>query len=154
MPLAHKVTFGDAVQLLGLDASPAAMQSQAGQAVIPVAAGQPITMTLAWRVLETPPRDLIRFLHILGPDGRPVAQEDSPPCTGACPAPSWLPDEVLVDQARLTIPADLPSGTYPLVIGWYDAETFRRLPVTGMAASGQTPATDVAQLPVKLVVTR
>ena len=103
-------------------------------ATIPVIAGQPITMTLAWRALNTPPRDLVRFLHVLGPDGRPVAQEDSPPCAGACPAPSWLPGEVLVDQARLTIPADLPAGTYPLAVGWYDAETFRRLPVKGGSA--------------------
>jgi len=130
------------------------MPNQAGQAMIPVAAGQPITVTLAWRVLNTPPRDLVRFLHVLGPDGRPVAQEDSLPCAGACPAPSWLPGEVLADQVRLTIPPDLPAGTYPLAVGWYDAETFRRLPVRGMAAAGQTSATDMALLPVKLVVTR
>ena len=154
IPLPHEVTFGDAVQLLGLDALSAAMPSQTGQAVISVAAGQPITVTLAWRVLETPSRDLVRFLHVLGPDGRPVAQEDNLPCAGACSAPSWLPGEVLVDAARLTIPADLPAGTYPLAIGWYDAETFRRLPVAGMAASGQTLTADVALLPVKLVVTR
>ena len=74
------------------------------QPTIPVVAGQPITVTLAWRALSTPSRDLVRFLHVLGPDGRPVAQEDSQPCAGACPAPSWLPGEVLVDQARLDDP--------------------------------------------------
>jgi hypothetical protein len=142
MPVAYEINFGDAVQLLGLDAA---------SAVFPVVAGQPITMTLAWRALETPPRDLVRFLHVLGPDGRPVAQEDSQPCAGACPAPSWLPGEVLVDQARVVIPPDLPAGTYPLAVGWYDAETFRRLPVKGAAPVG---AEDLALLPVTVVVTR
>ena len=142
MALPYEVTFGDAVQLLGVDASSAA---------IPVAAGQPITVTLAWRALNTPPRDLVRFLHVLGPDGRPVAQEDSQPVRRRVPAPSWLPGEVLVDQARLTIPADLPAGTYPLAVGWYDAETFRRLPVKG----GSPADTEgVALLPLTLVVTR
>jgi hypothetical protein len=142
MPLPHEVTFGDAVQLLGLDAP---------SSKIRVTAGQPITVTLAWRVLATPPRDLVRFLHVLGPDGQPVAQEDSQPCAGACPAPSWLPGEVLVDQARLTIPADLPAGTYPLAVGWYDAETFRRLPVRGGSWVG---AEDLALLPTTVVVTQ
>jgi hypothetical protein len=137
-----EVTFGDAVQLLGLDAP---------SREIRVSAGRPITVTLAWRALNTPARDLVRFLHVLGPDGRPVAQEDRQPCAGACPAPSWLPGEVLTDQARLTLPADLPAGTYPLAVGWYDAETFRRLPVSGGAPGG---AEDLALLPVAVVVTR
>ena len=128
MPVAHEVTFGDAVQLLGLDDP---------STEIPVTAGQPITVTLAWRALNTPSRDLVRFLHVLGPDGRPVAQEDSQPCAGACPAPSWLPGEIMADKTHVTIPADLPAGTYPLAIGWYDAETFRRLPVKGTAKVGQ-----------------
>ena len=104
MAFPYEVTFGDAIQLLGLDAP---------STEIPVTTGQPITVTLAWRALSTPPRDLVRFLHVLGPDGRPVAQEDSQPCAGACPAPSWLPGEVLTDQARLTIPADLPCRNLP-----------------------------------------
>jgi hypothetical protein len=58
---------------------------------------------------------------------------------------------VLVDQARLTIPAGLPAGTYPLAVGWYDAETFRRLAVKGGAPVG---AKDLAVLPITVAVTR
>jgi hypothetical protein len=146
-PLPNGAIFGDTVQLLGLDSAPAAV----GQ-TISIAAGQPLTLTLAWRALATPPRDLARFVHVLGADDRPVAQADDPPCAGVCPATSWLPGEVLVEQGRLMIPAGLAEGTYRLAVGWYDAGTFRRLPINGMAASGQMPTTDVVLLPVKLVV--
>ncbi|MBI3957898.1 MAG: hypothetical protein HY328_03735 [Chloroflexi bacterium] len=148
-PLANGAIFGEMAQLLGLTSAPEA----AGQS-ISVAAGQPVTLTLAWRALETPPRDLVRFIHVLGADGRPVAQEDSPPCASACPATSWLPGEVFVEQARLTLPVDLPAGSYPLAVGWYDATTLRRLPAAGATDSEKRVAPDMALLPVKLILTR
>jgi hypothetical protein len=112
---------------------------------IPAVPGQAITVTLVWQALNTPPGDLVRFLHMLGSDGKPLAQEDSLPCAGACRAPSWLPGEVFVEQARLTVPAGLAAGQYALAVGWYDATTFQRLPV-GEAATPDT-AEDVAVLP-------
>jgi 4-amino-4-deoxy-L-arabinose transferase-like glycosyltransferase len=135
-----EVTFGDAVRLLGVD--------EANEII--VSPGQTITVTLVWQALRTPPRDLVRFVHMLGPDGKPVAQQDAPPCSGACSAPSWLPGEVLVDQASLTIPDGLASGTYRLAAGWYDATTFERLPVQG--AVTPEPAEDMAVLPAVVVV--
>jgi hypothetical protein len=60
----------------------------------------------------------------------------------------------LVDQARVTIPADLPAGTYPLAVGWYDAETFRRLPVKGTAKVGAGTAEGLSILPITVVVSR
>ena len=153
LDLFYEATFGEVVQLLGLNISPIATRDPAGQAMIPVAAGQSITLTLAWRVLETPTRDLTRFLHILGADGRPVAQQDSAPCGGACPATSWLAGEVLIEQAQLVIPSDLATGGYPLAIGWYDARTFQRLPGKGGGSSAQAPIVDTIVLPVKFAVT-
>jgi hypothetical protein len=92
----------------------------------------------------------VRFVHLLGRDGKPLAQEDALLCAGACQAPSWLPGEVLVDQASLTIPAGLAPGKYPLAAGWYDASTLRRLPVTGENAPDA--AEDLAILPTEIVV--
>jgi hypothetical protein len=154
LDLSYAATFGEAVQLLGLNISPIATRDPAGQAVVSVAAGQSITLTLAWRVLDTPTRDLTRFLHILGADGRPVAQEDSAPCGGACPATSWLAGEILVEQARLVIPSDLATGVYPLAIGWYDARTFQRLPVISDVPPAQASIADATMPPVKFIVTR
>lgn len=150
----YEATFGETVRLLGLNIAAAAARDQAGQAVIAVAVGQPITLTLVWRVLDTPKRDLTRFIHVLGPDGRPVAQVDGAPCGGECPAMSWLAGEVLVEQARLVIPADLAAGDYPLAIGWYDARTFQRLPVKGNVPSVQAPIADATMPPIKFAVPR
>ena len=145
-PLPNGATFGETVQLLGLAGAP-----EAADQSISVVAGQPFTVTLAWRALDTPPRDLVRFIHILGADGRPVAQEDSPPCGGACPATSWLPGEVFVEQTHLTIPAELAVGTYPLAVGWYDATTFQRLSVKTTALA---EAEGLALLPIAVTVTQ
>jgi hypothetical protein len=136
--------FGNVIQLIGLDAPSAGL---------PVTAGQTVTVTLVWRVLNTPSRELVRFLHMLGPDGRPVAQEDRPPCDGACAAPSWLPGEIVADQARLAIPSGLPPGDYPLAVGWYDPATFRRLPAEGSGAAGPATAADALPLVISVVVT-
>jgi 4-amino-4-deoxy-L-arabinose transferase-like glycosyltransferase len=151
----HAATFGDAVRLLGLTGASSQLKAgeQAGQVVMPVTAGEPLTLTLAWQALGTPPRDLVRFVHMLGSDGRPVAQQDSPPCAGACPAPSWLPGEILIDQVRLEIAANLPEGAYPLAVGWYDAETFQRLPAVADAASQQPGAGGLVRLPFTIRVT-
>jgi hypothetical protein len=136
----REITFGDTVRLLGVDEP----------AKIPASPGQTITVTLVWQALGTPPRDLVRFVHMLGPDSKPLAQEDSVPCAGACSALSWLPGEILVDQARLTIPAGLAAGQYRLAAGWYDATTFQRIPI-GDATRPDT-AEDVAILPSEIVV--
>jgi hypothetical protein len=139
MPLS--ATFGDAVRLLGLN-------MPAGQ--VQVRAGQPVTVSLAWQPLRSPAGDLSRFVHVLGPDRRPVAQRDGPPCEGNCPSPSWLPGEVLVDQVRVDIPSDLAPGVYSLAVGWYDAATRGRL--SAVDASGTQAGDDLLALPVRIEV--
>lgn len=136
--LSHPVsaTFGNVVMLLGLDAP----------ANLMVRPGQTISLTLAWQPLATPTQDLKRFVHLLGADGRPLAQEDALPCGGACIAPSWLPDEVLVEQARLEIPANVPAGRYSVGTGWYDSISFTRLAV--LDAAGQRATDDLLILPL------
>ena len=139
-----QASFGDAVSLLGLSGAPATLQAVPGQS---------ITLTLVWRAERTPSHDLVRFVHVPGPDGRPLAQKDGPPCDGDCPAPSWLPGEILTDQVEIDLPADLPAGTYSLATGWFDpaASGQPRLPVK--SAAGEALAGDLLTLPVQLKVT-
>jgi 4-amino-4-deoxy-L-arabinose transferase-like glycosyltransferase len=137
---AQEITFGDSVRLLGIDEP----------AELPASPGETITVTLVWQALNRPPRDLVRFVHMLGPDGKPLAQEDSAPCAGACGAATWIPGEVIVEQVPLTIPAGLAAGRYPLAAGWYDATTFQRLPARDAAKPGG--AEDIAVLPTEIVV--
>ena len=143
-----RATFGSAVELIGVTAPP----------TMTVSAGQIVTVTLVWDVLQPPGRDIARFLHVLGPDGMFVTQRSGVPCAGrdsaspddACPSTSWLPNEILVDTVEVTLPADLPPGRYPLATGWYDPATLERLP----ARDGQEVRApdDIVRLPVELVI--
>lgn len=136
LALPLEAQFGDAVALLGADAT----------GDLAARAGQPLTFTLAWQALNTPQANLVRFMHLLGPDGRLLAQQDTVPCQGACPASSWLPGEILLDPVALALPADLPAGSYTLAVGWYDAAA----PAQRLAATdgqGQPLADNVLLLP-------
>ncbi|HMN30637.1 MAG TPA: hypothetical protein PKE45_20970, partial [Caldilineaceae bacterium] len=108
-----EASFGQQVRLLGIDA-PSELR------LLP---GATISFTLAWQVMARPPGPLVRFVHLLGADGKPVAQQDTTPCNGECPATSWLENEILSDPASLTLPTDLPPGEYRLITGWYDQAT-------------------------------
>ena len=142
-PLAQPVnaTFDEAVQLLGVDAP----------AVINSAPGDTLTMTLGWQAQRTPATALVRFVHLLGEGGAPVAQQDTVPCNGECPAVSWLAGEVLIDPVALALPAGLAPGAYRLVVGWYDPATFVR--PAAVDGRGERLADDVATLPVTVTVT-
>lgn len=115
-------SFGDAVRLLGsTDLSP-----------IAATAGQTLHFSLVWQALGTQQQSLVRFVHLLGADGHPLAQQDTVLCAGACPASSWLAGEILLDEVALALPADLPPGRYTLAVGWYDATApAQRLRVAG-----------------------
>ena len=92
----------------------------------------------------------MRFIHLLGPEGLPVAQLDGPPCGGECPASSWLPGEVLLEDVRLQVPAGLPPGSYQLAVGWYDAVNLQRL--AALDANGQPVAGNLLILPIDVQV--
>lgn len=125
-----QASYGEDVALLGIEAGDA---GQTGPALVRVAAGETLTLTLVWRADRTAEHDLTRFVHLIGGDGRPAAQEDAIPCQAACPAASWLPGEILLDQMTLVIPLNLAPGSYPLAVGWYDPATLIRLPARDAA---------------------
>jgi hypothetical protein len=135
--------FDGAVALLGAADTPA---------LITVSPGETVTVTLVWRALAAPDGELVRFVHVLGPDGRPVAQQDSIPCGGSCPALSWRPGEILIDAVRIEIPDGVPPGEYPLAVGWYAADSGVRL--TADDATRAQAENDALQLPIRIVVTR
>jgi len=144
--LSHKssASFDGAVSLLGL------AQHDGNAAEMEIAPSQTFTVTLIWQAGVTSSEEIVRFLHVIGPDGRPITQLDGPPCEGECPSSSWLPNEILVDTVTLTLPDDVAPGSYPLVAGWYQPGTLKRLNLTGVG--GQGSADDFVTLPVRLVV--
>jgi hypothetical protein len=119
-PFANEVNarFGEEIALLGYDLSPAANGRS--------------DLTLVWRALQEPTAEYTVFVHLLHPDGTCCAwQQDSAPQSGAYATSRWLPGEVVVDNYQIALPADLPSGAYPIELGLYLAETGQRLPVEG-----------------------
>ena len=78
-------------------------------------AEKPFQATLVWRVLDPPmsvrSRDMTAFNHILGMDGKGVAQADGM----ALLSRDWWPGDVLIQPYSLA----LPAGTYRWRTGIY-----------------------------------
>lgn len=103
-------TFEGHVRLIGVDAASATAQPGATMAV-----------TVVWQAVSAMDRSYTAFVHLLGPDGRVIAQEDHVPGRGTRPTTSWWTGEVLADRFELALPADLPIGEYRLEVGLYEA---------------------------------
>lgn len=101
---------------------------------------------LFWRT-DVPLTDNYRvFVHLVDADGRPLAQHDGEPGGGNAPTAGWQPGETIVDDHPLTIPADLPSGTYRIIAGLYLPPNGARLAVSGPDAVPGLEAALVAQV--------
>ena len=84
-------------------------------------------MTLVWRAEAEMETSYRVFLHLVGPDGKLVAQSDGEPANWTRPTTGWLPGEVVLDERVLYVPADAPPGEYVLRCGLYDLATGERL---------------------------
>ncbi|MBN1221137.1 MAG: DUF2079 domain-containing protein [Anaerolineae bacterium] len=112
---AREANFGNQMQLRGYDVAQT---------------GPDLAVTLYWRALAPMPLDYTIFVHVVGPDGQLVAQHDgSPGEEVSLPTSTWQPGEELRDRHGLTLPPDLPPGTYRLQMGVYYWQTLERLPV-------------------------
>ncbi len=94
-----------------------------------VAPGQALTLTLYWQPQQTTATSYTAFVQLIGPDGRPLAQQDQLPAAGTRPTPGWLPGEIIADAYTLSLPADAPPGDYRLLTGLYNGRTGERLPL-------------------------
>jgi hypothetical protein len=86
--------------------------------------GKPLALRLTWKANERPTSDFMLFAHLIGADGRRVAQVDLPYPTGGWEAGAYQQTELV-----LPLPAELPAGAYRLVIGLYDPNGGARLPL-------------------------
>jgi hypothetical protein len=111
--------FGDEVRLLGYDLSQ------------PQLSGQPLIVTLFWRVLKVPPADRFVYVRLLDAQGRVWAKTDSPPVMGLWSVSRWQPKGLIEDAQELQIPPGTPPGTYRLEVGWYDPTSGQPLSASG-----------------------
>lgn len=89
-----------------------------------------VNLTLYWQTINRPPENYRLFVHLVNEAGEIVGQIDPLPGNGLRPTKGWRPGEVITDQPILSLPPDLPPGTYTLWLGLYQPDTGARLPVT------------------------
>jgi hypothetical protein len=90
--------------------------------------GGQLALTLYWQAGGPMVLPFKVFSHLVDAEGNIRAQHDAPPGGGCCPANTWAEGEVVVDEHAIALGADLPPGTYQLVVGMYDEETDTRMP--------------------------
>jgi mannosyltransferase len=89
-----------------------------------LAPGETLALTLGWRADRGPtPARWKVFTHLLDANSLVVAQRDAEPADNLRPTTTWQPGERIQDNYGITVPANLPAGSYTLEIGMYDGET-------------------------------
>jgi|GEM_PF-2366945 len=113
---APRATFADGIDLQSARLSASALSP-----------GDTLALTLDWQSYAAPTIGYKVFVHLLGPNGKVVAQHDGPPLSGAYPTNSWSADTELIDRYALTVPAQAPPGDYQVEVGLYSPTTGVRL---------------------------
>jgi hypothetical protein len=103
--------------------------------------GGTLLITLYWRAEAEMKTDYTVFVQLLNNAGQVVAQVDAQPLAGTAPTTTWLPGEILTDSYTLNLPANLPSGSYRLITGLYNAATGERLIAAGQDFVELSPIT-------------
>jgi len=109
-----------------------------------------LVVTLWWQALSRFPdvhaeRVIQAFVHLEGPGGELLAQDDGPLGGSARPPAGWQLDEIVPVRHELPLPNGIAAEGLTLGIGLYD-------PVTGeryqLVDSEQTPGDDKLRLPI------
>ncbi len=131
-PRAANATVSDVALLVGYNVAPAR-------------AADALDVTLYWFALRDIGTDYKVFVHLLGPDGRVIAQHDGDPAGGFTPTTRWRAGELVADRHRIDLPAGLAAGEYGLKAGMYQPEPLHNLPVEPPAADGRI---DLGRVPL------
>jgi len=94
-------------------------------------------VTLYWLALRETSQNFQTFVHLLGPDGAVIAQDDGDPVGGYTPTTRWRPGEIIADRRIIPLPEGLPAGDYGLRAGLYQVEPLRNLTVDPPAADNR-----------------
>lgn len=89
--------------------------------------GEILGITLRWEATRTIDQRYAVFVHLIGPDGDLVAQDDRQP---HLPTTEWLEGISIVDPHQITIPVGALTGRYQIRAGMYpEGQPGNRLPV-------------------------
>lgn len=119
-PMQHRfeATFADQIHLLGFDLTQRPLTGYAA-----------LDLKLYWQTQTPLDTSYTVFTQLLGPDGTVVGQHDGLPAEGRIPTTEWQAGEVIADRHTFDHSTDL-VGDYRLIIGLYNSQDGRRLPVT------------------------
>jgi hypothetical protein len=88
-----------------------------------------LAVRLFWSAEEALPENYALFVHLADSDtGEPLAQANGFP---ALTTDTWEEDTRWQSEAVITLPDDLPAGTYDINVGWFDPSANTRLGVHG-----------------------
>ncbi len=134
METAVSLPFGESIQLNGYTLRADALQG-----------GDIVQVTLFWQTAVSLSQRYKVFLHLVDQNGQPIAQRDSEPRGGLSLTTSWQPNELIIDNHGVLLPAGLPVGKYNLLLGLYDvADPSKRLLI--QAESGEVDAWLLAEI--------
>jgi serine/threonine-protein kinase len=89
--------------------------------------GEMMGVTLRWKATRPIDQRYTVFVHLIGPNGNLVTQDDGLPQP---PTTQWNQGIEFVDPHQLTVPAGIPPGRYQLRTGMYpEGQPGNRLPV-------------------------
>jgi hypothetical protein len=91
--------------------------------------GERVRLTLDWEAMADIDERYKVFVHVLGQDGLPVAQQDSEPVNGTHPTTRWRRGDRISDTYAFALPEALAPGTYEVEVGLYRISDLTRLPV-------------------------
>ena len=78
-----------------------------------------------------------------------LAQDDHAPCGVTLNEADWRPGNILLEEYAVTIPADTPSGEYPVEIGLYEDSSGTRLPVLSSALDHDVDSVILGKIQIK-----
>ena len=96
-----------------------------------------ISLRLFWQTTQTPAQNYTIFVHFLDEAGQFITGADGVPFGGRYPTRGWHPGDTIPSDHLLTLPDNLPSGSYQIKTGLYLPSTGDRLLAT--AADGTQP---------------
>ena len=135
--MAQSAGLGEDILLLGYDLDGGVI----GQTLVP---GQDLAVTITWQAEATPQQNYVVFVQLLDAANQVQAQHDDQPGDGALITATWAPGEYVGDTHRLSLPIDLPSGEYRLIVGMYLPDSGERLAVFDEA--GQSVGDHLTQI--------
>ncbi|MBX3002292.1 MAG: DUF2142 domain-containing protein [Caldilineaceae bacterium] len=125
---ASDANFGEIIDLKGFSFPASINETESDLAV-----------TLLWEAVNAPAVDYTAFVHLVDANGAQVGGYDQSPAQGRFPTSRWQPGDRSLSTFPLSIPTELPAGSYEIWVGLYaDQEGYARLP----AASTRHPVQD------------